>query len=81
MKISNFAKIFSELDQLTEATKSYQNMRSAIRNCEPPLIPYLGMYQTDLIMIDGGNPDEINGLINYYKYMESIRDIIKVYVN
>jgi hypothetical protein len=43
-------------------------MRNAIKSVNPPLIPYLGMYQTDLLMIDQGNPDEVAGLINYTKY-------------
>lgn len=36
------------------------------------------MYQTDLIMIDGGNPDEINGLINITKYRLMTETIKKI---
>lgn len=78
IKAPNFNKIFQELDMLTNSAKAYLNMRNAIKTVNPPVIPYLGMYQTDLLMIDSGNPDEVNGLINLTKYRLSTETIKKI---
>ena len=61
--------------QLLSSEKSYSNYRSCIHNISPPLVPYLGVYLTDLTFIEGqcasqrialstnafadGNPDTI----------------------
>ena len=38
-------------------------------DCSPPVVPYVGLYLSDLTFIDEGNPNEINGLINFSKRM------------
>jgi hypothetical protein len=43
-----------------------------------PFLILAGMYQTDLLMIDSGNPDEVNGLINMTKYRLSTETIKKI---
>eukprot|EP01129_Flabellula_baltica_P014536 TRINITY_DN6981_c0_g1_i1.p1 TRINITY_DN6981_c0_g1~~TRINITY_DN6981_c0_g1_i1.p1 ORF type:complete len:1107 (-),score=304.83 TRINITY_DN6981_c0_g1_i1:11-3331(-) len=62
-------KTLEFLKELTDRQKNYANMRSALRNANPPLIPYLGMYLTDLTFIEEGNPDTIGeyNLIHFYK--------------
>lgn len=37
-----------ELQHLTSADSNYKLLRAAIRGAKPPLIPYIGMYLTDL---------------------------------
>lgn len=46
---------------------SYKNYRSALHNSNPPCIPYIGTYLSDLTFIDDGNKNTINGLINFSK--------------
>jgi len=37
-------------------------------NCSPPLLPYIGVYLTDLTFIEDGNPNLKGGLINFQKH-------------
>lgn len=43
-------------------------MREALHRCDPPCIPYLGMYLTDLSFIEEGTPDFTQDrLLNFSK--------------
>lgn len=43
-------------------------MREALHRSDPPCIPYLGMYLTDLSFIEEGTPDFTpDGLLNFSK--------------
>lgn len=51
-------------------------MRDAISRCDPPSIPYVGMYLTDLSFIEEGTPNySPEGLLNFSK-MRMVSDII-----
>jgi len=66
----DIAQIHAELSQITRHDKSYAEMRRIIQHeTNPPVIPYLGMYLTDLVFIEEGNPKKVAGtsLINYGK--------------
>ncbi|KAH3767267.1 Ras guanine nucleotide exchange factor [Pelomyxa schiedti] len=56
-----------ELEDLTNIAGSYRNLRSTISSCTPPCIPYIGIYLIDLTFIEEGNPDTVDGLINFEK--------------
>ena len=46
----------------------FRNMREALHRCDPPCIPYLGMYLTDLSFIEEGTPNFTDdGLLNFSK--------------
>ncbi|KAJ3442833.1 ras guanine nucleotide exchange factor i-related [Anaeramoeba flamelloides] len=49
------------------ADQSYKNYRQTLHGANPPCVPYLGVYLTDLTFIEDGNPDKIDGLINFSK--------------
>lgn len=50
-------------------------MREALHRCDPPCIPYLGMYLTDLSFIEEGIPNFTDdGLLNFSK-MRMVRKI------
>lgn len=43
-------------------------MREALHRCDPPCIPYLGMYLTDLSFIEEGTPNFTDdNLLNFSK--------------
>ena len=47
---------------------NFNNFRLELKKSNPPLIPYLGVYLTDLTFIAEGNPDFLpGGLINFNK--------------
>ena len=59
---------------------NYKNYRALIAKAEPPCVPYIGTYLTDLTFIDEGNPDYITEgdakLINYKKF-QMISELIQ----
>lgn len=63
---TRFATALADLEKLMNSEGSYRNYRQTINGIEPPCIPYLGVYLTDLVFIDE-NPDYVSGLINYAK--------------
>jgi son of sevenless len=43
---------FQELKDLFETRKNWEHYRNRLASCTPPCIPYLGLYLTDLVMVD-----------------------------
>jgi len=57
-----------EIANLVSQTNSFKNLRAALVNVQPPTIPYLGVFLTDLIFIEEGSTNKTkNGLINFAK--------------
>eukprot|EP01028_Stygiella_incarcerata_P008190 TRINITY_DN349_c2_g1_i1.p1 TRINITY_DN349_c2_g1~~TRINITY_DN349_c2_g1_i1.p1 ORF type:complete len:2015 (+),score=552.66 TRINITY_DN349_c2_g1_i1:127-6171(+) len=60
---------FDELDKLVQ--HPYTNLRKALQSSNPPCVPYVGVYLTDLTFIEEGNKDLVPGpsgeLINLNK--------------
>jgi hypothetical protein len=70
--------VLAELEAVMSVEKSSQSYRAALHNSNPPCIPYLGTYLSDLTFIDEGNPDMLNGLINMGKRMLTHRVISEI---
>ncbi|KAF9364825.1 hypothetical protein BGX34_000290 [Mortierella sp. NVP85] len=72
---------FQELGALMGVAKNWAEYRDELHNVNPPCVPFVGMYLTDLVMIQDGNNDFLkksNHLINFYKRVktaEVIREI------
>jgi len=60
-------KQLAEMDAVMSAESAFGNFRRDLKNCTPPAVPYIGVYLKDLIFIEDGNPDTIDGLINFSK--------------
>ncbi|CAG2119332.1 unnamed protein product, partial [Medioppia subpectinata] len=57
-----------KLQTLVSTDGRFRNMREALHRCDPPCIPYLGMYLTDLSFIEEGTPNFTDeGLLNFSK--------------
>jgi son of sevenless len=57
------------MHQIMSREQNYKNARAYLHRVDPPCIPYLGVYLTDLTFIEDGNPDIIpdTGYINFVK--------------
>ena len=57
---------------------SYKEYREILHHCDPPTIPYLGTYLTDLTFIEDGNQDFDGNLINIDKRYKVAAVIIEI---
>ncbi|CAL1527360.1 unnamed protein product, partial [Lymnaea stagnalis] len=77
-KLSKQTKqMIDRLQNLVSSEGRFKNMRDALHRCDPPCIPYLGMYLTDLSFIEEGTPNITeDGLVNFSK-MRMIAHVIR----
>nr|XP_005300721.1 ras-specific guanine nucleotide-releasing factor 1 isoform X1 [Chrysemys picta bellii] len=78
LKVSKQTKaLIDKLQRLVSSEGRFKNLREALKNCDPPCVPYLGMYLTDLAFIEEGTPNYTeDGLVNFSK-MRMISHIIR----
>ncbi|XP_071116557.1 ras-specific guanine nucleotide-releasing factor 2-like [Haliotis cracherodii] len=70
-------QMIEKLQVLVSSEGRFKNMREALHRCDPPCIPYLGMYLTDLSFIEEGTPNFTeDGLVNFSK-MRMIAHVIR----
>ncbi|KAM8778287.1 ras-specific guanine nucleotide-releasing factor 2 isoform 5-T5 [Rhynchonycteris naso] len=77
-KVSKQTKaLMDKLQKTVSSEGRFKNLREALKNCNPPAVPYLGMYLTDLAFIEEGTPNFTEeGLVNFSK-MRMISHIIR----
>ncbi|KAF9435094.1 hypothetical protein BGZ76_006906 [Entomortierella beljakovae] len=69
------------LQSITSSAKNWADYRAELHSVNPPCVPFMGVYLTDLVMIEDGNPDflrKVDNHINFYKRVgtaEVIREI------
>ncbi|KAF9152091.1 hypothetical protein BG015_005782 [Linnemannia schmuckeri] len=72
---------YATLLAVTNSAKSWTDYRQELHSANPPCVPFVGVYLTDLVMIQDGNPDFLKGAeqhINFAKRVstaEVIREI------
>ncbi|XP_072258616.1 ras-specific guanine nucleotide-releasing factor 1 isoform X2 [Pyxicephalus adspersus] len=78
IKVSKQTKaLIDRLQKLVSSEGRFKNLREALKNCDPPCVPYLGMYLTDLAFIEEGTPNYTEeDLVNFSK-MRMISHIIR----
>eukprot|EP00005_Dracoamoeba_jomungandri_P011401 CAMPEP_0174275426 /NCGR_PEP_ID=MMETSP0439-20130205/59818_1 /TAXON_ID=0 /ORGANISM="Stereomyxa ramosa, Strain Chinc5" /LENGTH=743 /DNA_ID=CAMNT_0015367527 /DNA_START=239 /DNA_END=2470 /DNA_ORIENTATION=- len=72
------SKIRTEYEKMCNIMQHNKNndvYRDLLHSVAPPVLPYLGMYLTDLTFVEDGNADKIGNLINFKK-RELIYNII-----
>ena len=80
---SKYTEIYQKLTQVVSHEKSFTKLRESLKNIEPPCIPYVGLYLTDLTFIDVGNKDLLQSktgcqLHNFEKRVSSANIIKEV---
>lgn len=67
-----------KLQQLVSSDGRFRNLRDALHRTDPPCIPYMGMYLSDLTFIEEGTPNFTdNGLLNFAK-MRMVSDASRI---
>ena len=63
------AALHGQLEALTASAANWSGLRSALRSVQPPCVPYMGVYCSDLTFCDQGNPSRLkpHGLVNWDK--------------
>jgi len=76
-KDKQLALIYDDIVQTLSSDGSYSRIRKTLKNLDPPIIPYMGMYLTDLTFIEDGNPNYLrvdpprDDIINFEKNEKS----------
>ena len=71
--------ILEQLMRIMDRGKNFSTYREQLHSVNPPCVPYLGIYLTDLTFIEDGNPDHIKDnekLINFSKQSKTA-DVIR----
>jgi len=66
-------KLLEGLKQVMDSTGNFSNYRKTLHSIQPPCVPFLGTYLTDLTFIEDGNKDMLNAdkqLINFDKRLK-----------
>ncbi|XP_043515989.1 ras-specific guanine nucleotide-releasing factor 2-like isoform X4 [Frieseomelitta varia] len=70
-------QMMEKLQNIVSSDGRFKNLREALRRCDPPSIPYIGMYLSDLSFIEEGTPTVTeDGLLNFSK-MRMIAHVIQ----
>ncbi|XP_056645864.1 ras-specific guanine nucleotide-releasing factor 2-like [Diorhabda sublineata] len=77
-KVSKTTKhTIEKLQNVVSSDGRFRALRDALHRCDPPCIPYLGIYLTDLSFIEEGTPNfTAEGLLNFSK-MRMIAHVIR----
>lgn len=75
--------VFEELCKVVDVAKNYAVLRQRIQSQLPPCLPFVGVYLTDLTMVDSANPStrplsidgEERAVINLDKHMKTAKII------
>ncbi len=59
--------LWNDLEEKMSTDKSHKRYRELLEESYPPLIPFLGVYLTDLTFVGDGNPDMIGDKHNFTK--------------
>jgi len=59
---------YQELRQIMDHSSNYKKYRLELDSANPPLVPYIGCFQTDLVFVEDGNKIRLsNGHIHFKK--------------
>lgn len=69
-----YKQMHEELEAIMGMEGSFKLYRQTLVQATPPCVPYIGVYLTDLVFIEDGNPDKVGNMVNWTKrrYMYNI---------
>ncbi|KAH3756999.1 Ras guanine nucleotide exchange factor [Pelomyxa schiedti] len=68
-EVKETTKTLEKMASVTAPTSSFANFRGHLHRANPPCIPYLGVYLTDLTFIEEGNNDTVeNTYVHFAKF-------------
>ncbi|PWN26071.1 hypothetical protein BDZ90DRAFT_233656 [Jaminaea rosea] len=77
-----YVALHENVNRIMQSSKNFSDYREMIHKLQPPCVPFLGVYLTDLTFIEDGNSDRLKNderLINFgkrQKTAEVIREIM-----
>ena len=76
---SNSLKLYSELNAIVVPDSNYQQLKSILRGLDVshPILPYLGMYLTDLVFIEDGYPSILQDNVIHFEKRRKVAMVIK----
>ncbi|KAG0340181.1 hypothetical protein BG000_000493 [Podila horticola] len=60
------------LGKLTSSARNWADYRVEIHSVNPPCVPFVGVYLTDLVMIEDGNPDILARTENHINFKKRV---------
>uniref|UniRef100_A0A8C4N3Q6 Ras protein specific guanine nucleotide releasing factor 1 n=1 Tax=Eptatretus burgeri TaxID=7764 RepID=A0A8C4N3Q6_EPTBU len=73
--------MIEKLQKIVSSEGRFKNLRETLKSCDAPCVPYLGMYLTDLALIEEGTSNFTpEGLVNFSKMrmVRKTRCVLKV---
>ncbi|KAL5267719.1 hypothetical protein ACHWQZ_G004681 [Mnemiopsis leidyi] len=70
-----------ELYEIILPNSNFRNLRKEVSQANPPCIPYVGLFMSDLTFATECNPTVVNGMINFLKctYINDIINRLRLY--
>ena len=62
--------MLGKMENIMNIEQSHHNYREAVRNANPPVIPYLGVSLKDLTFIEDGNRNTYRLLTLYFRHTQ-----------
>ncbi|KAJ3218223.1 hypothetical protein HDU67_006332 [Dinochytrium kinnereticum] len=76
---NKYLRIYEDLLKLISSELNYKALRAKVHAAEPPLIPFPGVYQGDLVFLDTCSKDILeNGLVNFHKFQKVASYILEI---
>ncbi|KAJ3215276.1 hypothetical protein HDU67_000620 [Dinochytrium kinnereticum] len=79
---TKFQTTFDHLRTTMNPAKNFSRYRETLHTINPPCVPFLGFYLTDLTFIEEGSPDFLKnhppGMINFSKRMKTAEVILEI---
>lgn len=71
---------FKAISEIATNAKNYSALRALLAKSNPPLVPYIGVYQTDLTFVEEGNSTTVEDgrLINWQKCKMQAKILLEI---